>query len=52
MTFVDRMRRMRGIRRLGHISRIMVKHGLGDFIDRLFRQGSNGIKAPDSTEYP
>ncbi len=52
MTFVDRIRRMRGIRRLGHISRIMVKHGFGDFIDRLFRQGSNGMKADDSTAYP
>ena len=28
---------MRGFRRLGHISRILVKHGFGDFIDRLFK---------------
>jgi len=34
MKFVDGMRHMRGMRRLGHISRIMVKHGLGDFMDR------------------
>ena len=28
---------MRGFRRLGHISRILVKHGFGDFVDRLFK---------------
>ena len=28
---------MRGFRRLGHISRILVKHGFGDFFDRLFK---------------
>ena len=28
---------MRGFRRLGHISRILVKHGFGDLIDRLFK---------------
>jgi len=52
MTFVNGMRQMRSMRRLGHISRIMMKHGLGDFIDRTFRQGSNDITASDSTEYP
>ncbi len=52
MKFIDGMRRIRGIRRLGHISRIMVKHGLGDFMDRLFKQGSNGITTPDNSEYP
>jgi ubiquinone biosynthesis protein len=52
MKFVEGMRRMRGMGRLGHISRIMVKHGLGDFMDRLFKQGSNDITAPDSTAHP
>ena len=49
---VDGMRRLHGIQRLGHISRIMVKHGLGDFMDRLFKPGPNGITSPDGTEYP
>ena len=29
--------RIRGMRRLGHISRILVKHGFGNFFDRLFK---------------
>ena len=52
MKVVDGMRHMRGMRRLGHISRIMVKHGLGDFMDRLFRQGPAGMASPDGSEYP
>ena len=40
MKFVEGMRRIRGIRRVGHISRILVKHGFGDFTDRLFSKGA------------
>lgn len=52
MKFVDGMRRIRGIRRVGHISRILVKHGLGDFTDRLFSKSA--YQETDSVEdgYP
>ena len=42
---------MRGFRRLGHISRILVKQGFGDVIDRLFRQGS-AVSAPQGNAHP
>ena len=41
---------MRGFRHLGRISRILVKHGFGDLIDRLFRQDSAATTAPEETE--
>jgi len=52
MKFVHGIRRMRGVRRLGHISRILVKHGLGEFTDRLFSKGPHADTAPEDTEYP
>ena len=52
MKFLEGMRRIRGIRRVGHISRILVKHGLGDFTDRLFSQGAYRKTGSEEEEYP
>ena len=41
---------MRGLLHLGRISRILVKHGFGDLIDRLFREDSAATTAPEETE--
>ena len=52
MKFVDGMRRFRGMRRVGHISRILVKHGLGDFTDRLFSKGAYQDVDSEDDVYP
>ena len=50
MKYVNGVKRMRGIRRLGHISRILVRHGFGDIIDRLFRKDSAALAPSEDTE--
>lgn len=52
MTRAQGVPRIRGIRRLGQISRIMVKHSLGDLTDRLFKSGSKEASSPDPADYP
>ncbi len=44
--------RIRGMRRLGHISRILVKHGFGNFFDRLFKPKSAESSTPDEIASP
>ena len=52
MKFVDGLRRLRGIRRAGHISRILVKHGFGDFTDRLFSKKGAAENDAEDEGYP
>ncbi len=52
MKFIDGMRRIRGIRRAGHISRILVKHGFGDFTDRLFSRRAAEKPGSEDDVYP
>ncbi|MFC1504880.1 ABC1 kinase family protein [Thermodesulfobacteriota bacterium] len=47
MKLVHGVSRIRGMRRLGHISRILVKHGFGDFFDRLFKSKATRDATPD-----
>jgi len=47
MKIVHGVNRIRGMRRLGHISRILVKHGFGDFFDRLFKSKPTAGKTSD-----
>jgi ubiquinone biosynthesis protein len=50
MKFIHGVAHIRGFRHLGRISRILVKHGFGDLIDRLFREDSAATTAPAETE--
>ena len=42
MNFYKKKHRVRHIKRFAVISRIMVKHGLGEILDRVFDRDSGG----------
>ena len=52
MKLAHSVSRMRGMRHLGHISRILVKHGFGDFFDRLFRSKGVGAAPAEGSGAP
>ena len=47
MNFSKKKHRVRNIKRFAVISRIMVKHGLGEILDRVFDRDSGGAKVGD-----
>lgn len=47
MNFSKKKHRVRHIKRFAVISRIMVKHGLGEILDRVFDRDSGGAKVGD-----
>ena len=47
MNFSKKKHRVRQIKRFAVISRIMVKHGLGEILDRVFDRDSGGAKVGD-----
>ena len=47
MNFSRKKHRVRHIKRFAVISRIMVKHGLGEILDRVFDRDSGGAKVGD-----
>ena len=47
MNFSKKKHRVRHIKRFAVISRIMVKHGLGEILDRVFDRDSGGTKGGD-----
>jgi ubiquinone biosynthesis protein len=47
MNFSKKKHRVRQIKRFAVISRIMVKHGLGEILDRVFDRDSGGTKVDD-----
>ena len=47
MNFSKKKHRVRQIKRFAVISRIMVKHGLGEILDRVFDRDSGGAKVDD-----
>jgi len=47
MNFSKKTHRVRHIKRFAVISRIMVKHGLGGILDRIFDRNDAGAKVGD-----
>ena len=47
MNFSKKPHRVRHIKRFAVISRIMVKHGLGEILDRVFDRDDAGAKVGD-----
>jgi ubiquinone biosynthesis protein len=47
MRLTSGVKRVRGFRRFGAISRVLIQHGLGDIADRLFKRQSGLPEAPE-----
>ncbi|UCF92913.1 MAG: AarF/ABC1/UbiB kinase family protein [Desulfobacterales bacterium] len=50
MKSFGRPHRVKGLKRLGVIVRVLIKHGLGDLADRLFGKPPKDLKAPSAKE--
>ena len=50
MKIFDGALRMKGLKRFGVITRVLIRHGLGDIADRLFGRSKVDLKAPTARE--